>query len=407
MNPDSASRSALPAAWQLYTAFFACAVMLGSWYPRIPDVQRFAGLEGWELGFGLAGYPTGTLLLFTFGTRWAAKLSFSQSFRIVVPTLGIALVGATLAGNVASLFACMAAAGALQGVLAVTGNVVADQIEAALDRPVLVRAHGFYSVATVVAGAAGIGFRALDVAPWLHLTIALPVATILVVVATFRVGGQRSVPRTDEYHATIVLPTGPIFMLFLAGGAALYLDNAASDWSGILLRDGYAADATTVTAAVTAWAIGQAAGRLGFPNLSSLFGKERLALILAMIAAMGLALVVFSPAIFVAFVGLFLLGIGTSALFPMAIAAAARIGDRPAATNVSSLSQLAFVAGIATPIVLGGLVQIVGVRWAFASGAVMLAASLAVQILLHPFATPSNADEREARSDRTPQSAGQ
>ncbi|HEY8575236.1 MAG TPA: hypothetical protein VIL88_02730 [Devosia sp.] len=289
MNPGTYSRTALPAAWQLYTAFFACAVMLGSWYPRIPDVQRLAELDGWELGFGLAGYPAGTLLLFTFGTRWAARLSFSQSFRIVVPMLGVALVGATLAGNMGALFACMAAAGALQGVIAVTGNVEADNIEAALDRPVLVRAHGFYSVATVVAGAAGIGFRALQVAPWLHLAIILPIATILVVVATSGIGGKSAMPKTDELYSKIVFPTGKILMLFLAGGAALYLDNAASDWSGILLRDGYAADGTTVTAAVTAWAIGQAAGRLTFPHLSSLVGKERLAFVLALIAAMGLA----------------------------------------------------------------------------------------------------------------------
>ena len=104
-------------------------------------------------------------------------------------------------------------------------------------------------------------------------------------------------------------------------------------------------------------------------------------------------MVVISPLIVVAFLGLFLMGIGTSALFPMAIAAAARIGDRPAATNVSSLSQMAFLAGIATPIVLGALVQLVGVRWAFASGAVMLTASLSIQLLRHPFAIQGTAKD--------------
>jgi MFS family permease len=244
-----------------------------------------------------------------------------------------------------------------------------------------------------VAGAAGVGFRAFDVAPWWHLGATLPVATVLVVMSTTGIQ-ERNGPRLpDEQPAKMVLPTGQILVLFLAGGAALYLDNAASDWSGILLRDGYAADATTVTAAVTAWAIGQAAGRLGFPNLSGLIGTERLALVMAVTAAIGLALVVISPLIVVAFLGLFLMGIGTSALFPMAIAAAARIRDRPAATNVSSLSQMAFLAGIATPIVLGALVQLVGLRWAFASGAVMLTASLSIQLLRHPFAIQGTAKD--------------
>ncbi len=385
----------LPAPWQLYTAFFACAVMLGSWYPRIPDVQRLGSLDSWELGFGLAGYPAGTLLLFTFGTRWAAAFGFSHSFRIVVPALGLALIAATLAGNAVALFACMATAGALQGVLAVTGNVEADGIEATLGQPVLVRAHGFYSVATVLAGAAGIGFRALDVTPWWHLAVALPVATILVVIATAGLKARNSARSSDKQPARMILPSGQVLVLFLAGGATLYLDNAASDWSGILLRDGYAADPTIVTAAVTAWAIGQAAGRLAFPNISGLLGKESVALGMVVTAAIGLALVVFSPIATLAFLGLFLMGLGTSALFPMAIAAAARIGDRPAATNVSALSQMAFLAGIATPIVLGGLVQLLGVRWAFASGAAVLTASLAIQLLRHPFAWEGMAENDE------------
>jgi hypothetical protein len=389
VNSAADSRSELPAAWQLYTAFFACAVMLGSWYPRIPDVQRLGSLDGWELGFGLAGFPAGTLVLFTLGTRLIAKFSFSQSFRIVVPALGLALIAATLTDNAAHLFGCMAAAGALQGVLAITGNVEADRMEAAHGRPVLVRAHGFYSIATVLAGAAGIGFRALDIEPWWHLAVALPIAAILVGIATRGIKARDPASSVDQQLAKVVLPTRHVFVLFLAGGAALYLDNAASDWSGILLRDGYLADPTTVAAAVTAWAIGQAAGRVGFPNLSGFLGKERLALAMAVTAAIGLAVVVISPGVALALLGLFLMGIGTSALFPMAIAAAARIGDRPPATNVSALSQMAFLAGIATPIVLGGLVQLIGVRWAFASGAVMIAASLAVQLIRRPFALES------------------
>lgn len=223
----------------------------GSWYPRIPDVQRLVDRDGWELGFGLAGYPIGTLLLFTFGTRWATRISFRQSFRSVVPALGIALIGATLAAKATALFSYMEAAGALQGVLAVTGNVEADRIEARLDRPVLVRAHGFYSVATVLAGVAGIGFRALEIPPWLHLTAALPAATLLVVLATAGLDPSSDTTSREKKPTKVVIPSRAVLVLFVAGGAALYLDNAASDWSGILLRDGYAADPLTVTAAVT------------------------------------------------------------------------------------------------------------------------------------------------------------
>src|SRR5215217_1861230 len=121
-------------AIRLYLSFFACALMLGSWYPRIPDVQEAAGLDGLGLGLALSGYPVGILLLFTFGTRRVALLTFEASFRVVVPALGAALIGAVLAPNAPLLFGALLVAGALQGVLAITGNVEADRMEAAAGR---------------------------------------------------------------------------------------------------------------------------------------------------------------------------------------------------------------------------------------------------------------------------------
>ena len=44
---------------RLYLAFFACSLMLGSWYRRIAEVQSQAGMDGWELGQSLSGYPIG------------------------------------------------------------------------------------------------------------------------------------------------------------------------------------------------------------------------------------------------------------------------------------------------------------------------------------------------------------
>jgi len=372
---------------RLYLAFFACSIMLGSWYPRIADVQASAALEAWQLGQALSGYPVGILVMFTFGTRFVAEMSFRRSFQVVVPALGLALIAATLATSTLPLFLALMAAGALQGVLAITGNVEADRMEARLQRQVLVRAHGFYSLATVGAGALGTAFRAMGISPWLHLTLMLPVAAALTLFAT---AGMEALPHRDQEAkdgaARIVWPTASILVLFIAGGASLYLDNAASDWSVILLRDGYGADAVLATTAVTIWALGQAVGRIGYPAMTRKIPAARLAVVMACTAGIGLLLVVLAHGVWLGVIGLMLMGFGTSALFPMAIASAARLADRPSAANVASLSQMAFLAGIATPLVLGAVVSLGGIRLAFASGLLVLVASLAAMRLKRPFA---------------------
>ena len=51
--------------------------------------------------------------------------------------------------------------------------------------------------------------------------------------------------------------------------------------------------------------------------------------------------------------GFALMGVGTSAIFPLAMSAAAQRHDRPAAINVAALSQLSFMAFLLAPPLLG------------------------------------------------------
>ena len=119
-------------------------------------------------------------------------------------------------------------------------------------------------------------------------------------------------------------------------------------------------------------------------------------------AGLGLAAVVLSGHAAFAIGGLLLMGFGTSALFPMALSAAARLTDRSPAANVASLSQLAFLAGVATPLIIGLLVQLAGIRVALASGSVLLLVGLLVLLTRHPFEEghPATAQTKGARSSK-------
>ena len=52
-------------------------------------------------------------------------------------------------------------------------------MEAALGRPVLVRGHGFWSLATLVGGAMAAAFRGWGVEPVQHFVVVLPVSLFL------------------------------------------------------------------------------------------------------------------------------------------------------------------------------------------------------------------------------------
>jgi MFS family permease len=372
----------------IYAACFAACLKVGSWYPRIADVQAGLDLNSAVLGQSLAGFPLGTMLAFSLGARWAAKLGFARCFALVTPVMGLALVLATIAPSPPLLFAALVVAGLGQGMLGITANVEADRMEAVLDRRVVVRAHGFWSLAVLVAGGAGALARGMEIPPVWHLGAVLPVATVLVWLSV--AGHQPMPPRRSEaaapHPSRLVWPSRAILVLFLAVGGTLFIDNAASDWSVILMRDALGASPFLAGLGLIAWASGQTFGRLSHNWIAKRVAPERLALSLAGTAVFGLLLIIFAPSSIVAIAGFALVGLGTSSLLPMGLSAAARLTERPAAVNVAALSQLTFCASILAPLIIGWVAEAFGIRAAFALGIAILIANGVTIMLRRPFA---------------------
>ena len=96
--------------------------------------------------------------------------------------------------------------------------------------------------------------------------------------------------------------------------------------------------------------------------MTSIQGGKRL------LGGLGALIVFFTPVWWLAYVGFAMIGVGTSALFPLAMSAAAQRTDRPAAVNVAALAQISFVSFLVGPPLLGYIAEHFGIRWAFGVG---------------------------------------
>ena len=74
-----------------------------------------------------------------------------------------------------------------------------------------------------------------------------------------------------------------------------------------------------------------------------------------------------------ALLGFGLMGVGSSAIFPLAMSAAAQATDRPAAVNVAALAQTSFIAFLVGPPLLGWVATSLGIRWSFGVGLPLVA----------------------------------
>ena len=80
--------------------------------------------------------------------------------------------------------------------------------------------------------------------------------------------------------------------------------------------------------------------------------------------------------------GFALMGVGSSAIFPLAMSAAAQRTDRPSNVNVAALAQTAFVSFLLAPPLLGFVAQHLGIQWAFGVALPLVVLSLSVSSVI-------------------------
>ena len=156
----------------------------------------------------------------------------------------------------------------------------------------------------------------------------------------------------------------------------MLMEGASIDWSAIYMRTVFDSGPFVAGFTVALFAFSQATTRFFADSFVDRHSPSGVARVLLVMMAVGVLLVFFSPAPFVSMLGFALLGIGTSALFPLAISAAAQRTDRPAAINVAALSQISFVAFLLGPPLLGFVSDHWGIRSAFGIGIPFIVLSL-------------------------------
>ncbi|SMQ63392.1 Fucose permease [Devosia lucknowensis] len=368
---------------RIYFLQFVFALSMGALLARLPDLQvQFALTEG-QVGLLLITMSCGVLCGLTFlgrtverfGARATTIITIfgASTFYAIVPWMPSAIVAAPL------LFA----AGILAGALEINANVEADRYEAAMGRRIMSRVHGMWSLGFFVTALAAAALRQAGVSVEIHMALAL---LVVVVSGTAVFWNMQTAPKRPDMHGAehppFAFPTWGMLPLCLLGAAPLWVEGAGVDWSAIYMRDVFAVEPFVGGLSVTLFSLAIALGRLGMDPVVERFGPRAVATTLLSLAAIGLVLVVAAMTPVMALAGFAIAGIGCSSVYPLAISAAARRTDRPAAVNVAALSQMTFFVFFAGPPLLGYIAEHFGIRFSYlAIIPVLLAALLATRRL--------------------------
>ncbi len=240
--------------------------------------------------------------------------------------------------------------GLVIGCIEIIINLEADRTEQLIGRRIMNRAHGFWSIGFFAAGLFGGIVAQAGISPQVHLLLVVPFAVIAValVLGRFEPAPHRSGGSTSK-QPLFAGPTLGIMALVAVTLAAMVMEGAYMDWSAIYMKKVFVSTPFLAAMAVALGAGAQALTRFFADGFVERYSPTLVARVLLTIVGAGVLMVFFAQQEWVALTGFALLGMGTSAIFPLAMSAAAQRTDRPASLNVAALAQTSFVTFLLAP----------------------------------------------------------
>ncbi len=351
---------------QIYVAFALYAFAMASIFPRMGDLQTGMGVSKSALALGLIGTPFGTLISITFAPPLLERVGHRLVLLAGIPLIALIFAIAVHAPSPLVLFLLLIPVGFVIGCVEIIVNVEADRTEHALGYRIMNRCHAFWSFGFFAASFFGAWLASINISTQLHLAIVVPLvfASVLLTLGQFNPAEERFAEKTDK-KPRFAIPSMPILALFAVTSSAMLLEGASMDWSAIYMRDIFNAGSFLAGFAVAVAAISQATARFFADPFIDRYSPVGVARTLLVLLFLGCLTVFLSTNPIVSLIGFAAIGIGNSAIFPLAISAAAQRQDRPPAINVASLVQLSFTMFLLGPPLLGFVADHLGIRYSF------------------------------------------
>ncbi|MER8197136.1 MFS transporter [Streptomyces microflavus] len=398
----------------LFLFMLATGVSMASWVARTPAVRDALDVSTGSMGLVLFGLSIGSMA----GVLVSGGLVRKHGGRPVIAAgAGLLVAGLlVIAGGAAlevsgGVFGGLALFGAGMGLAEVAFNIEGAAVERTLGRPVLPVLHGCFSLGTVVGALLGMGLTAVRFPVGWHLA-AVAVAVAAAAVWTVRAvpagtgredgesgdgegaggGGLRAQPAVWSDRRLVLIGLIVLAMAFAEG--------SANDWLPLLMVDGHGTSATAGSLTFMLFAVAMTTGRFAGGPLLVRYGPAAVVRASALVAAVGVALVVFSSSALLAGAAVVLWGLGASLGFPVTVSAAGEgEGVRDASARVAAVSTAGYAAFLVGPPSLGFLADHVGLRAAMIVVLVLLGGAALITGALRRRTAPPVAEVPSPQSD--------
>jgi len=352
--------------------FASNSLLFGTWAALVPQVQERLRLSNGALGLVLLGIPIGSLLIMPFTGRLIHRWRTGPVTLVSTIALCLATTLLFLAPDTATLVAGLILFGLANGVMDVAMNAAAAAVEEHEGITFWSACHGMWSLG----GMLGAGLVSLTTG-W--LSPAAHVAGLSASIALFTLLASRlailGVPHRAEESASVSVRLNRSLLGLVVVALCIMLgEGAIADWSAVYLRQAARAPEAIAGLGYAGFSLAMALVRFSGDGLRGRLGGLRLVQYGALLATVGLVLVIAFPRTEIAILGFALTGAGFANVIPIVFSAASRVEGLAPGVGIATISLFGYGGFLLGPPLIGLIAEGISI----AAGLAFVALSVAL-----------------------------
>lgn len=348
------------------TLFFINGFLYANWTARLPELQKYFGVNDSQLGTllfcialgSMVAMPASGWLATRYGSRKIVTL-MSLAFCFCIPLVPVFQ-------DEWYIRVCFFLLGAASGCMDVTMNGQAVQVEKQWGQTIISSFHAVFSIGMALGAGSGSVFAKYGISLNSHLQIISFLGVILVLLASRYLVKEQAEDSLETSEVTgkesfstaffAILPFGIIAFCCMTG------EGSMVDWSAIFMNKVIGQDEV-----VSAWAFGtfgvaMTIGRVFGDYLTVKLGKQRIMLLDSLLAILGLSIALGIGAVWSTFLGFFMVGLGLSTIVPIVFSLAGNSKGVSATAGISMASSIGYTGFFVGPPTIGFLADTFGLK---------------------------------------------
>lgn len=336
--------------------FFLNGFVHANYFSRLPRIQDQFDIDNGTIGMVLLSSSVGALLAMPF-TGWLIIRNGSRRITILGTFFYCLLIPfipwmPTLPALVILFFTL----GVSSGMLDVAMNSQAVMVEKQIQKPIMTSFHALFSIGMAAGAFAGSFFTKLGMTIFTHFFTVSVLSLITTFVARYYLIHDKPAKKeTDE--PAFRLPNATMVSIGVIAFCSMLGEGAMADWSTNYMENVAHAEKALAPIGLSAFALAMTLGRFLGDTARIKFGDRNLMVACGLVATFGISIAIAFTHPFAVIAGLFVVGIGLSAIVPICYSLAGHTKDLPPGVGLAMVTTVGYSGFLFGPPIIGFIAQ--------------------------------------------------